>query len=110
MLFLGAAMGVAGILFVHTRSAQTSHAILTEFINPFREIFRLATIPDPWDLETLEGLASIQVELSLQAQMIAYNNTFFTVAAMCFIAAPFVYLFNRSVNADIGKTADPAVT
>jgi len=108
MLFLGAAMGVAGILFVHTRSAQTSHAILTEFVNPFREVFRFATTPEQWDISTLDGMAAIQDELIRQSQMIAYNNTFFTVAAMCFLAAPFVYLFRRSVNRDLSSRPESA--
>ncbi len=100
LLFLGAAMGVAGILFVHTRTFQTSHAILTEFVNPFREVFNFSFLPQTWDIDTLSGLAALQFELSRQATMIAYNSTFFAVSMLCFSAIPLVWLFNRYVGAE----------
>ncbi len=103
LLFLGAAMGVAAIVFVHTRTFQTSHAVLTEFVTPFREIFSFAFVPESWDIDTISGLASLQSELARQATMIAYNNTFFAVSMMCFSVIPLVWMFNRHVGTESGK-------
>ncbi|MCY3770222.1 MAG: DHA2 family efflux MFS transporter permease subunit [Gammaproteobacteria bacterium] len=93
LFFAGSAIGVAGIVFVHTRTSQISHANLSAFITPFREIFSFSTTPDEWSLHTLSGLESIQEELARQASMIAYNNTFFAVAMLSFVAIPFAGLF-----------------
>ncbi len=105
VLFLGAAMGVAAIVFIHTRSAQLSHAVLTESISPFREIFDFSSIPEMWDINTLSGLASIQTELARQATMIAYNNTFLAVTILSLCAIPFVFLFKKSVIKNISQGA-----
>ena len=80
---------------MHTRSSQASHAILTESVNQFRDVFDFSTTPEAWDINTLDGLASVQAELARQATMIAYNNTFLAVALLAFIAIPFAYLFKR---------------
>ena len=93
LFFAGSAVGVAAIVFIHTRTSQMSHAALNEFINPFREIFNFSMIPEMWDINTVSGLASVQDELARQASMIAYNNTFFAVAMLSLLAIPFVFLF-----------------
>lgn len=96
LLFVGAAMGVAGIVFVHTRSAQLSHAMLNELISPFREVFNFSSTPEQWDIETISGLASIHSEVIRQATMIAYNNTFLAVAILSLVSIPFAFLFKRN--------------
>ena len=96
LFFAGSSLGVAGILFVHTRSAQTSHANLTELINPFRETLKSMIHPERWDIGSLEGITSMHAELTRQATMIAYNNTFFAVAMLAFVVIPLAFLFRRA--------------
>lgn len=95
LFFAGSSVGVAGILFIHTRSAQTSHASLTELINPFREVLKSALHPEQWDISNLDGISAIHEELTRQATMIAYNNTFFAVATLALMAAPLALLFHK---------------
>ena len=102
LFFAGGAIGVAGIVFVHTHTSQTSHAILSTFLSPFREIFRFSTTPEEWDFNTLSGLASLQDELVRQASMIAYNNTFFAVAMLSFVAVPLAGLFRLGTRPGSG--------
>ncbi len=96
LFFAGSSLGVAGILFVHTRSAQTSHANLTELINPFRETLKSMIHPEQWDIGSLEGITSMHAELTRQATIIAYNNTFFAVAMLAFVVIPLAFLFRRA--------------
>jgi len=95
LLFVGAAIGVAGTIFIQTRSSQISQAMLNESITPFREIFNFSTMPQQWDLNSLSGLASIHSELLRQASVIAYNNTFLAIAIMSFMVIPLVFLFKK---------------
>lgn len=97
LFFAGSSVGVACIIFIHTRTAQTSHALLTEFVTPFRDVFRFSFHPEEWDINTLEGLALVHEELTRQATMIAYNNTFFAVAALSFMVIPLAFLFRKNV-------------
>jgi DHA2 family multidrug resistance protein len=96
LFFAGSSVGVACIVFIHTRTLQTSHAELTEFVTPFRDVFKYSFYPEQWDINTLEGLASIHEELTRQATMIAYNNTFFAVAALSFVVIPLAFLFRKA--------------
>ena len=96
LFFAGSSFGVAAIVFIHTRTAQTNHAFLTEFVTPFRDVFKYITHPEQWDINTLEGLSSVHEELTRQATMIAYNNTFFAVATLAFIVIPLAFLFKKS--------------
>ncbi len=103
VFFSGSAFGVAGIVFVHTRSAQTSHAVLSEYVTPFRELFNYAFIPEQWDINTLSGLASVQAELARQAAMIAYNHTFFIISLMSLLIIPLVFLYTNPNKTEGGK-------
>ena len=104
LLFVGAGLGVAGIIFIHTRSSQISHAVLTESVTPYRELFDFSFFPEQWDIDTLTGLASLHEELTRQSVMIAYNNTFFAVALMSLLAIPLAFLFKN--NRNVTSTSD----
>ncbi len=95
IFFVGSALGVAGIMAIHARTAQISHAVLSEHISPLREVFGYSFVPNLWDLESLSGLAALDGEIVRQATMIAYNNTFFSVAATSLLAVPLVFLFRK---------------
>lgn len=93
VFFTGSAIGVASIMTVHTRTAQINHAVLSEHITPFNELFRYQFMPQLWDLDKLDGLAALDYEITRQATMIAYNNTFFVVAALSLLVIPLVFMF-----------------
>ncbi len=104
VFFTGSALGVAGIMAIHTRTAQINHAVLSEHINPFNEVLNYSFIPKLWDLNDLSALAALDVEVTRQATMIAYNNTFFSIAALSLIVIPLIFLFRRSARESL---ADP---
>ncbi|MBT5413438.1 MAG: DHA2 family efflux MFS transporter permease subunit, partial [Rhodospirillaceae bacterium] len=81
VLNLGASAGIATVMTYLTQDTQTAHAILSENITLFGDAAR----------DTM-AMAGIEREVSRQAGMIAYNNTFIFIAVMAVLPAPFVYL------------------
>jgi len=84
VLNLGASAGIAAVMTYLTQDTQTAHAILSENITLFNDGAR----------DTI-GMANIEREVSRQAGMIAYNNTFMFIAVLAVIPVPLVYLLKR---------------
>jgi DHA2 family multidrug resistance protein len=53
---------------------------------------RLPEVTGAWDMETVEGLASIGREVDRQSQMIGYDNAFLMYAIVCFASLPLLLL------------------
>lgn len=92
---IGNAIGTAMIIGLHTRHSQINHALLTEHVNPFNELWRYGTLRGGWSLGNLEGLSAIDNEITRQAAMIAYNNSFMIIAILTAATAPLLLLFRR---------------
>ncbi len=93
VLFSGATIGIAVIVAVLTRMTQVAHAVVGAHINPFNESFRLLPVPDIWDRSELAGLAALEREVTRQAQMIAYSDSFLVAALIPLAVLPLVFLF-----------------
>jgi DHA2 family multidrug resistance protein len=90
---IGSAIGVAGVIAIHTQNSQTNHAVLSEHVTPFNELLRYPNMPEIWDVTEAWGRAALDLEISRQAAMIAYNNSFLLVAAGTAALVPLVFLF-----------------
>ncbi len=97
---IGNAIGTALIIGLHTRQSQINHALLTEHVNPFNELWRYTTLRGGWSLGDLEGLTTLNSEIARQAAMIAYNNSFMIIAICSAAAAPLLLLFRRRKDDD----------
>lgn len=92
---IGSSVGTAAIIGLHARHIQINHANLVDAVTPFNELFRRASPAELWDLTEAADLAALQVEITRQATMIAYNNSFLVVAIVLAILIPFIPLFRR---------------
>ena len=92
---VGSAAGVAGVIALHTRQTQINHALLTEHVSPYNELMHSPALPELWDLGERTGLAALDHEITRQAMMIAYNNSFLVMAAMAAALLPLALLFGR---------------
>ena len=90
---IGSAVGVAGVIAIHTQNSQANHAVLSEHVTPFNELLRYPNIPEIWDVTEVWGRAALDLEISRQAEMIAYNNSFLLVALGTALLLPVVFLF-----------------
>ena len=78
-----------------TRTSQISNAELAANVVPTNELLRFPEYHG-WDLELVEGLASIQAEVFKQALMIGYVNVFWLLTWVCVAAIPVVVIFGSS--------------
>ena len=90
---IGSAVGVAGVIAIHTRQTQATHAMLAEHVNPFNELFQYPSIAEIWDLAEAGALAALDHEVTRQAAMIAYNNSFVLLAIGTAALIPTVFFF-----------------
>jgi DHA2 family multidrug resistance protein len=90
---IGSAIGTAAVVGLHARLSQINRAVLTEHVTPFSETVRANTYPELWSLSEPSGLATIEEEVSRQATMIAYNNSFLVIGLVLASLIPFILLF-----------------
>ena len=99
---IGSAMGTAAIIGLHARHSQINHANLSEFVNPFNELFRGGVGSGLWSITDSSGLAAIENEITRQATMIAYNNSFVVIAVAMASLIPFILLFRHRAHKTTG--------
>ena len=92
---IGSALGTASIIALHARHSQINHAILSEYVNPFNDWFRMGTGSGAWSLSDSSSLAAIEVEITRQATMISYNNSFMVIAISLAALIPLILLFRH---------------
>jgi DHA2 family multidrug resistance protein len=73
---LSGAMSVALIVAILTRTAQITRSTLVESISPVRKLLYGADVPALWSIETLPGIASLNREITHQAMLVAFQNSF----------------------------------
>ncbi len=93
VLFAGATIGIAVIVGVFTRMTQVATSVVGAHINPFNERFRILDLPEIWDHTDVAGLAALQQQVAVQAQMISYSDSFVAAAAISLVALPIAFLF-----------------
>ncbi len=92
---IGSALGTASIIALHSRHSQINHATLSESVNPFNEWFHMGIGSSAWSLSDSSGLAAIELEISRQAAMISYNNSFLVIAICLAALIPLILLFRH---------------
>ena len=89
---VGFSMGVATIMTYWVNSSQQNYALLTEHITPFNELMRAPLVPPDWNPADPEVAATLAMEISRQAAMIAYNNCFVVASIAVLLIIPIAYL------------------
>lgn len=79
---MSGAMAVALLIAVLTRSSQVTRSDLVGFVTPLREVLRDPTTSILWNIESLHGLAALDNELSRQALLVAFQNSFLIMVAV----------------------------
>ena len=95
VLNLGAGIGIAAIMTYWSVGAQEAHAILVENISPFNEALKSGEAAGLWDRESGAGMAALTREVSRQARMISYNNTFYLIALVALAGMVPILLLRR---------------
>ena len=92
----GSGIGVSIVMTVLSRTQSTSHAYMTEGINPYNEAMQAPWLPEQWNILTLDGLAMLNVEINRQALALGFLNDFTLITIGAAISVPLVFLLTRS--------------
>jgi DHA2 family multidrug resistance protein len=91
---IGFSFGIAAALTYWANSAQVNYARLAEYVTPFNKSMRAPFLPPGWDVADPATAATLAGEITRQAGMIAYNNTFVVAAIAALCIVPLVYMLN----------------
>jgi DHA2 family multidrug resistance protein len=97
---VGSAIGVAAIFALHTRLVQVNRSVLVEHITETNELLRTPGVAEMFDLSTASGLASLSAEISRQATVIAYVNSYLVVGVVAALVLPLIFLVKKPVIAE----------
>ena len=93
---IGYAIGTSAIIALHSRYSQINHALLSENIMPFNESFRSSMISGGWSIYEPNNLMTLQSEITRQAAMISYNNSFLISTWILIALIPLAYCFKNT--------------
>ncbi len=95
---IGGSLGIAIGENVLVRAIQTNHASIAAHATPYNPMLHLPQVQHLWNLHTLHGLATLNAEITRQAEMIAYIDVFKLLMVVTFATIPLLILLrvNRS--------------
>ena len=103
---IGGSIGIAVGESVFARSVQSNHAWIAEHANPFNPMLNLPGVRGVWDLTTTHGLSTLNVEITRQAQMIAYIDVFRLLMVITLSLIPLLLLLR--IRSGMRPRAAPA--
>ena len=95
MFNIGSATGVAAIFALHSRLIQINRSVLVEHITETNVLLKTPAFVDSFDLDTTGGLAAISTEISRQAELIAYVNTYLVIGVAAALVIPLVFIVRK---------------
>jgi MFS transporter, DHA2 family, multidrug resistance protein len=95
---LGSSIGISWVVTLLARNIQANHAALSTYINPFSLALKRAVDAGAYDLNSVQGLAALNGEISRQAATLAYLQDFHFMMLITLVAMPFVLLLRAPVK------------
>ncbi|MCZ6862277.1 MAG: DHA2 family efflux MFS transporter permease subunit [Alphaproteobacteria bacterium] len=92
---VGSSVSVAVFLTLFVRNTTIGRASIVEHVTPFNPAFGMSNLGGLWNLQTQTGLAAIDLEVTRQAQMIAYVNDFYLLGIIALAMIPLALLLRR---------------
>jgi DHA2 family multidrug resistance protein len=101
---IGSSIGISLMVTVLGREAQSSHAILSESVTPFRAALHLPNVPALWSSFSELGLVALNAEVSRQALTVAYVNSFRFMMFVTLLAVPLLFFLRKPAPPPRPKT------
>jgi len=95
---VGQSIYISVCFMVIVRTSQISNAELVTHVNLYNERFGFEWVSGLWNLDTPATLKALSVEVSRQAQLIAFNNAFLLYSWTCLAVIPVVLLWKKSAD------------
>ncbi len=89
---MGGSLGISIGESVFISSVQVNHAAIGEQASPYNPWLHLPNVAGQWSLHTTHGLAALNLEITRQAQMIAYNNVFKLLMMLTLVLIPLLLM------------------
>ncbi len=74
------------------RTAGQNYSQMSQFVSPFNDSFRMPWVSGQWNMDTVEGLSHLSGEITRQAAMIGYLNSFQLFSVTAVLALPLILL------------------
>jgi DHA2 family multidrug resistance protein len=92
---IGSSIGISLVVTVLSHETQASHEGIASQLSRFRETLNPERFGAIWDWTTSTGAAALNIEVTRQAQMIAYLNDFRFMLILTVLAAPLILLLRK---------------
>ncbi|WP_136418963.1 DHA2 family efflux MFS transporter permease subunit [Herbaspirillum sp. ST 5-3] len=89
---IGSSIGISVVITKLSQNLQANHAALADYINPFNLALRQAVEAGAYNLNTPQGLAAINGEVTRQAATLAYLQDFRLMMWITLAAVPLIVL------------------
>src|SRR4051812_3645289 len=90
---IGSSIGISVMIYLLGQNATRAHAILSEFVQPFRE--PMQQLPAALNPGTATGRAMLDALVSKQAALVAYLGDFYLMFLVAVAALPLVFLMRK---------------
>jgi DHA2 family multidrug resistance protein len=92
---IGSSIGIAILEAFFVENTQTVHSHLVEHLRPDNPLAQAPTLLPPYSLSATPGIAALNVEVTRQAQMVAYIDDFKLMMVIAFLSAPLLLLLRK---------------
>lgn len=89
---IGSSYYISASFIVVFHTQKISYSELVQWINPFSERWRMADLPEAWNIDTTTGLANVAGEVARQATAVGYINSFNLFLWTTLLAYPLIAL------------------
>lgn len=89
---IGSSIGISIVMSLLSRNTQANHAEIAEHVTRFNPLMHAPWLPPAWSLDSTEGLAALNEEVTRQAAAIAYFDDFLLMMAVTITAIPLLLL------------------
>jgi MFS transporter, DHA2 family, multidrug resistance protein len=92
---VGGSIGISIVVALLAENTQTVHSRLIENLRPDNPLAHPPFLAAPYGLDTATGVAALNLEVTRQAQMVAYINDFHLMMLVVLAAAPLLLLLRK---------------
>jgi DHA2 family multidrug resistance protein len=92
---IGSSIGIAILEALFVENTQIVHSRLVEQLRPDNPLAQAPYLLSPYSLNTTNGIAALNAEVTRQAQMVAYIDDFKSMMFIAFLVAPLLLLLRR---------------
>jgi DHA2 family multidrug resistance protein len=104
---IGSSIGIAILEALFVENTQTVHSHLVEHLRPDNPLAQAPFLAAPYSLSAIPGIAALNVEVTRQAQMVAYIDDFKLMMVIAFLSVPLLLLLRKPGGT---RAAGPIVT